>query len=185
MPAGEHSPDAGRAEKPSFASLFESEESPLLRYAFSLTGGRAIAEDLVQEVFLKLHEHWDTVANPKAWLYRSVRNRAYNHHRDHRREILTDEPGAQSAEEKSSPGDMMQRMEAAGFLRLLLAELDDEDRRLIELKYYEDLKYSEISARTGLSVGNVGYRLHHLLKLLAARLRHIGIDGAIPQPPNH
>ncbi|MEM9479723.1 MAG: sigma factor, partial [Verrucomicrobiota bacterium] len=60
-------------------AIFEAEESPLLRFAFSLTGRRAIAEEVVQEVFLQLHRHWDNVENPRAWLYRSVRNRSYNH----------------------------------------------------------------------------------------------------------
>ena len=56
--------------------------------------------------------------------------------------------------------------------------MTDDDRRLIQLKYHDDLKYQEISQRTGLSVGNVGYRLHHLLKGLADSLRSAGIEGS-------
>ena len=171
-------PVVGRAEKPALGTLFESEESPLLRYAFSLTGRRAVAEELVQEVFLQLHAHWDTVENPKAWLYRAVRNRAYNHARDHKREILTGEdPDKNTPASTGSPEDLLQRMEAAGFLRLLVAELDEGDRRLIELKYYREMKYCEIADETGMSVGNVGYRLHHILKDLCEKLRKLGIDG--------
>lgn len=121
-------------EKPSLRQIFEAEESPLLRFAHGLTGRRETAEDLVQEAFLRLHAHWEEVAHPKAWLYRSV--------------------------------------------RLLLAELRDEDRTLLELKYHENLKYDQISQRTGLSVGNVGYKLHHLLKSLGENLRRMGIDRA-------
>lgn len=167
---------SGDFEKPDIKTLFEAEESALLRYAFSLTRRRAVAEELVQEVFMQLHTHWDTVDKPKAWLYRSVRNRAYNHQRDNKREILTDEDQTGSTE-KESPIELLQRMEAAGFLRLLLAELDDKDRQLIELKYYQDLKYAEIAEKTGISVSNVGYRLHHILKHLAGKLRDLGIDG--------
>ena len=58
------------------------------------------------------------------------------------------------------------------------AEVPAEDRELIQLKYLDNLKYQEISRRTGLSVGNVGYRLHHLLKTLADDLRRSGIDGS-------
>jgi RNA polymerase sigma-70 factor (ECF subfamily) len=46
------------------------------------------------------------------------------------------------------------------------------------MKYHEDLKYGEISRRTGLGVGNVGYKLHHLLRGLADALRHAGIEGS-------
>lgn len=168
---------AGAAEKPTLRALFEAEESPLLRYAFSLTGRRVVAEEVVQEAFLQLHANWDTVENPQAWLYRSVRNRAYNHHRDHRREVLSDDAGERETEEHETPEKMLQRMEAAGFLRLLLAELEESDRQLVRLKYFEDLRYRDISDRTGLSIGNVGYRLHHILKLLADKLRQLGIDG--------
>ncbi len=45
------------------------------------------------------------------------------------------------------------------------------------MKYFEELKYAEISERTGLSIGNVGYRLHHILKRLADKLRKLGIEG--------
>lgn len=168
---------ATKTDDRSLLDLFESEETPLLRYAFSLVGRRAVAEDIVQEVFLQLHAHWDTVEKPVAWLYRSVRNRSFNHHRDHRREFGGEDFDRSPDGEAEAPADLLSRMEAAGFLRLLLAELEEADRDLIRLKYFEDRKYKEISEMTGLSVGNVGYRLHHLLKQLAEKLRHLGIDG--------
>lgn len=158
----------------SLPELFREQETPLLRYAFSLTGNRTTAEDIVQEVFLQLHRHWSEVAQPVSWLFRSVRNRAYNHHRDHRREVLTDNADDGATDEENA--SLLLRMEAAGFLRLLLSEMDEADRELIRLKYFEDLSYREIGEKTGLKVGTVGYRLHHLLKTLAENLRSIGIE---------
>tara|TARA_R110002096_G_scaffold39182_15_gene107431 strand:- start:699 stop:1280 length:582 start_codon:yes stop_codon:yes gene_type:complete len=172
-----HQSENAPASPLSLSELFEAEETPLLRYAFSLVGRRAIAEEVVQDVFLQLHRHWDEVDKPVAWLYRSIRNKAYNHHRDNKREILTGENEQQETEPKESPEEVLQRMEAAGFLRLLVADLEEADRQLVQLKYFEDLKYREISERTGLSIGNVGYRLHHVLKQLADKLGQLGIDG--------
>ena len=60
--------------KLTLAKLFEAEESGLLRFALGLGGRRSIAEELVQETFLRLHQIWSQVENPRAWLYRSVRN---------------------------------------------------------------------------------------------------------------
>jgi RNA polymerase sigma factor (sigma-70 family) len=178
MPSPIQTDDADAGAKPTLLSLFESEEAPLLRYAFSLTGRRAIAEEIVQEVFLQLHANWEGVDNPRAWLFRSVRNRSYNHQRDGRREVGGDEISvAAAASEDDTPEEVLQRLEAAGFLRLLLAELEEADRRLVQLKYFEDLRYREIAERTEMSIGNVGYRLHHILKQLADKLRHLGIDG--------
>lgn len=182
MPApSSPSPSAQRAQNLTLRDLFDSEETPLLRYAFSLTGRRAIAEEIVQEVFLQLHTHWDDVEQPRAWLFRSVRNRSYNHQRKHRREILTDEDqSSQSIDPDTldeTPDALLLRMEAAGYLRLIVEELDEVDRQLVELKYFDDLKYRDISDQTGLSISNVGYRLHHILKELAEKLRQLGIDG--------
>ena len=79
--------------------------------------------------------------------------------------------------EDEAPEAAILRMEAAGALRQIVEELDETDRQLVKLKYFEDLRYREISAKTGLSVSNVGYRLHHILKELAGKLRPLGIDG--------
>ena len=159
-------------------SLFESEETALLHYAFSLVGRRAVAEEIVQDVFLQLHKHWDNVDCPKAWLIRSVRNRAFKHLRDHKREILNDgdNHSPPSVDEEESPEASLVHLEAIGAVKQFMEELDEPDRELVKLKYFEDLKYREISTQTGLNIGNVGYRLHHILKELAARLRKLGFD---------
>jgi RNA polymerase sigma-70 factor (ECF subfamily) len=157
-------------------AVFEAEESGLLRYAIGLVRRQTVAEELVQETFLRLHQVWTEVENPRAWLYRSVRNLALNHLRDQKPESELKEDTATA--EEHPPADVLGRNEAIGTMRLLLAEMSDEDRTLIRLKYNDDLKYQEISQRTGLSVSNVGYRLHHVLKSLADALRHAGIEGS-------
>lgn len=165
-------------EKPSLRQVFEAEESPLLRFAFGLVGSRETAEDLVQDAFLKLHAHWDDIENPRAWLFRCIRNLALNHLRDHRREsplLEADDIPSQT----SHPDQSLGHLEAIGTLQLLIAELDPADQQLIALKYNENLKYDQISQRTGLSVSNVGYKLHHLLKSLADSLRHLGIESPL------
>lgn len=160
----------------SLAQLFEEEESALLGFAIGLVGRRPVAEELVQEAFLRLHQLWDEVENPRGWLYRSLRNLALNHLRDHSRETLVDTPEEQAHE--ITPDETTGRMEAIGMVRMLISEMSADDQDLIRLKYHEDLKYQEISKRTGITIGNVGYKLHHLLKGLAHALRHAGIDGS-------
>lgn len=160
----------------SIAALFESEESALLRFALSLVGQRSVAEELVQEAFLRLQPIWETVENPRAWLYRSLRNLALNHLRDRKEE--TDLAHAALTVDPGMSAEVLARDEAVGMVRLLLSEMTEKDRQLVQLKYQHDLKYEEISRRTGLSVGNVGYRLHHLLKNLGDALRRAGIEGS-------
>lgn len=178
----------------SLKTLFETEESSLLRYAFSLTGRRVIAEEIVQEVFLQLHSRWDEVDSPKAWLFRSVRNRAFDHLRKSRKEILQGEVpdgnpvagetlrGGNAMDSKSkltqeeAPDALMERMEVTAQMRQLIEQLSETDRQLVNLKYFEGMKYRQISEKTGLTISNVGYRLHHILKRLAGQLEPLGID---------
>src|SRR5215468_8294656 len=61
--------------------LFTALESPLLSYALRLVQERGLAEDIVQEAFMKLHADFDKVREPRRWLYRTVHNLALNHRR--------------------------------------------------------------------------------------------------------
>lgn len=162
-------------EKPTLREVFAAEESSLLRFAYGLVGQRETAEDLVQEAFLRLHHHWQEVGHPRAWLFRCVRNLALNHLRDHKRET-TLETGHDWESPSSSPDEALGKHEAIGTLQMLIAELHEDDRQLISLKYQEGLKYDQISTRTGLSVSNVGYKLHHALHHLADSLKRLGIE---------
>lgn len=163
--------------KPTLRMVFDAEESSLLRFAYGLVGQRETAEDLVQDAFLKLHKHWAEVKNPRAWLFRCVRNLALNHIRDHKRETSMPEH-ADTPSTESTPEQALGRLEAVGCLQLLISELDPADRQLLTLKCQENLKYEQIGQHTGLSTGNVGYKLHHLLKTLADSLRNLGIETA-------
>jgi RNA polymerase sigma-70 factor (ECF subfamily) len=159
--------------------LFESEEAPLLRYAFSLVRRRAVAEEIVQEVFLQLHVKWNDVESPRSWLYRSVRNKVFNYMRDNRRETVEEmtAPVTEGLSSKSdTPDGDLSKLEAIQVLHETIDSLHESDRELVQLKFFDGLKYREISERTGLSVGNVGYRLHHILKELAGKLHPLGMD---------
>lgn len=179
-PAADAEPASpARDGKLTLAAIFHLEESALVRFATGLTGSRATAEEIVQDGFMKLHQHWHEVENPRAWLYRCVRNLALNHRRDHARETTTDTTDTTASDPSPLPDELLGQLEACGTLRMLIAELPGPDRDLVELKYRQHLPYAEISRRTGLGVGNVGYRLHHILKSLADSLRRAGIESPL------
>ncbi len=165
-------------DRSTLRSLFESEEPKLLRYAFSLTGRKEVAEEIVQEVFLQLHARWGEVNEPLAWLVRSVRNQAFHHLRKSRRETVPGEDALMNVGGvlDDSPDAIVSRMEAVSEIRQLLNQLPEKDRKLIQLKYFDGLKYRDISERTGLTISNVGFRLNQVLKKLAIGLLPKGIE---------
>ncbi|HEX7470823.1 MAG TPA: RNA polymerase sigma factor [Verrucomicrobiae bacterium] len=163
--------------------LFAALEAPLLTYALRLAGERGLAEDVVQEAFMKLHAQFEQVREPRRWLYRTVHNLALNQRR-RTSKIVSLNPPAEN--ENSSvtgdttdpaplPDEQIIRLEGIGLVRLSLEILDERSRELIRLKFNEELSYRDISARTGLTVSNVGYLLHHALKDIAAELARTGV----------
>ena len=81
------------------------------------------------------------------------------------------------------PDEQIARCEGIGLVRLGLETLDDRSRELIRLKFNENLSYKEISARTGLNTGHVGYLLHHTLKAIAEELAQKWSHTVNPEMP--
>ncbi|MDB6066040.1 MAG: polymerase, sigma-24 subunit, subfamily, partial [Pedosphaera sp.] len=157
-------------------------ESPLLSYAQRLVGELGIAEDMVQDAFMKLHAQFEQVREPRRWLYRTVHNQALNYRRQAGKIVSLNLPGEEggeaaddAADPKPLPDEEIARWEGIGLVRLSLEGLDERSRELIRLKFNEDLSYKEISERIGLTVSHVGYLLHHALKEVAEELAKNGV----------
>lgn len=177
-------PDKGNAESPgpeTIEGLFAALESPLLRYALRYTGDAGLAEDVVQEAFMKLHVEFEQVQMPQRWLYRTVRNLALNKRRQERRTVSLNaadgerDAATDPADPSFIPDEQIIRLEGIGLVRLGLETLDERSRELVRLKFNDELSYKEIAARTGLTISNVGFILHHALRAIAAELAKTGV----------
>ena len=181
-------PTEASAQSPeTIEELFAALESPLLNYALRFVTDRNVAEDLVQDAFMKLHRQFAEVREPRRWLYRTVHNQALNYRRDTARIIplvpANVDPSHEShppyssepTDESPLPDEQIARLEGIGLVRLSLESLDARSRELIQLKFNEDLSYQQISERTGLKTGHIGYLLHHALKAIAQELAKSGV----------
>jgi RNA polymerase sigma factor (sigma-70 family) len=180
-------PDQASAEPPRWETieeLFAALEAPLLSYGLRLTGELGLAEDVVQEAFMKLHSQFKEVREPRRWLYRTVHNLALNQRRRTAKIVSLNASIGNENEISSTPDtadpaplpdEQIIRMEGIGQVRLSLETLDERSRELIRLKFSEELSYRDISARTGISVSNVGYILHHALKTIGDELARTGV----------
>ncbi len=182
MAAMRPDPGTGPAGDETIVGLFAALESPLLGYAIRLLGQRGAAEDIVQDAFMRLHAQFDQVRQPRRWLYRTVHNLALNHRRRADKLVPFDsdpeQPGPaapEAADPQPLPDEQIARWEGIGLVRLSLQTLDGRSRELVRLKFNDGLSYKEMSLRTGLSVGHVGYLLHHALKAIASELAKNGI----------
>jgi RNA polymerase sigma factor (sigma-70 family) len=172
----------------SLEELFLALEGPLLCYALRLLKERDMAEDVVQEAFLRLQSQPSgSVREPRGWLYRTVHNLAIDHVREQSRIVPLHPVGDSGAVDSVRPDDddpadaqplpdeQLARWEGIGLVRLGLQNLDGRSREVVRLKFQEGLSYKEIGARTGLTSGHVGYLLHHALKSLADELVRAGL----------
>ena len=179
-------PSQTRSSRPfTLEEIFGELESPLVLYAMKLVQNIETAQDLVQDAFLKLHSRLADVRQPKAWLYRTVHNLAMNHHRKFSRVVPFRQEGEggdefvsgppEPVDEEALPDQQVEHLENVGLAMLCLDKLEESARTIIRLKFVEELSYKEISEKTGLTVGNVGYKLHHALKHLAFELAQNGV----------
>ena len=180
MPAEKASADTPGWE--TIEELFAALESPLLGYALRYTGETGLAEDIVQEAFMKLHAQFEQVQMPRRWLYRTVRNLALNRRRDESKTVPLaapsdneSSPAAEVLDPSLLPDEQIVRLEGIGLVRISLEALDDRGRELIRLKFNDELSYKDIAARTGLTTGNVGFLLHQALKTIAVELAKTGV----------
>ncbi|HOX02683.1 MAG TPA: sigma-70 family RNA polymerase sigma factor [Candidatus Paceibacterota bacterium] len=131
---------------------FERESSPLVLYARQWLDPPA-AEDAVQDVFMSLIVQSQPPEHVKAWLYRAVRNRAFQCLRSRgRRTRREDRAGAEAPGWfEPSPGKALDAHEAEQALR----RLDPDEREAVTLRIWGGLTLEEIAAILSCSVATV------------------------------
>ena len=168
-----------------FGRFFEELESPLIAYAYQILRDREEARDQVQEAFKRMIAQVETIEHPKAWLYRTVRNLCISHIRKHQRiqkegeEKQLDFLAAQidGTGHSNNPAEKLERSEKINRVVHFVSLLPEDSKNLLKMKFDKKLSYREISEKTGLTEGNVGYKLHHLIHDLAVELKAEGITS--------
>ena len=164
-------PTQGRASW--VMEALELYEGPLVAYAARHTRDVHSARDAVQEAFLRLCGEDEAVTGPhvKAWLYTVVRRLAVDAKRKERRmDPAGDAVIEASAGREADPALAVETSDTASHVLRLVADLPENQRECLQLKFGHGLMYREIAEVTGLSVGNVGFLIHTGLTTLRARL---------------
>lgn len=149
--------------------LYRLHATPLLRLALVLTGDRPLAEDLVQEAFVRFHRSGAAPADGAelAYLRRTVVNLSHGHHRHEqvvRRRSVDPAPDAAAADVEAVRRDGQRQV--ADAVRALPAR----QRDCVVLRYYAGLTDIEIAEACGISAGSVKTHLHRARAALADTL---------------
>ena len=174
-PAQDKSPRVRRNER--LEAVVAAFETPLLRYAARLLRNTVMAQDVVQNAFIKLFRQWpegmQADARLKAWLYRVTHNEAVDLIRaEERRRRHHDLRAADAA--IGCPDGVHCDPQPDERVALVMRSLDTlslPERQVILLRLQEGLSYAEIAVVTGRSSGYVGTLLHQAVRKLAATIQ--------------
>ena len=164
----------------SLGTFVERYQNALLRFAYHMLSDDSLAQDVVQEAFLRVARNPHRllkVDNCHNWLIRIVRNICIDHIRKAaRRRKAMNELAARAVALgddalESQPGVSLEREEMCKMVHNAIAALKPRYRELVILKVQEGKSYREIAEITGLSATNVGYLLHQAMKALSLKLK--------------
>jgi RNA polymerase sigma-70 factor (ECF subfamily) len=161
-----------------FRELFDIHAPAVLGMLGRMLRDRGLAEEVLQETFLQAWQqagrYRPELASPRGWLLLIARSRALDRLRARasqaRREegMARDEPGPRTVEPVGTAD--MEREESRSRVAAALAELPAEQRRAIELAFFEGLSHSRIAATLGAPLGTVKSRILLGMNKLRQRL---------------
>lgn len=149
----------------------DEHEGALLGYAYSILHDRELAQDIVQDTFMRLCQQApaDVDGHLKSWLFTVCRNRALDWLRKHRREeSLEDQAWEDLPNTSELPDAQLDTMDRGEQVFQWLQRLSANQRDVLLLKFQQGYSYEEIHQITGLSLSNIGFLIHAGLKRLRA-----------------
>jgi RNA polymerase sigma-70 factor, ECF subfamily len=152
--------------------------------AFGIVRDFAVAEDIVQEAFLKAYRNLSTLRDLdkfRVWLAGIVRSQAIDWKRRKKNKLAIpfskafpgDDESPEEVLEGPSSEDLAVRRELREKILEAIGGLPEEDRIVVTLKHMEGLSYKEISELTGASVSSVESRLFRARQELRKKLDRI------------
>lgn len=157
-------------DRAAFAQLFDHFAPRLKGFAMRAGANSAEAEDIVQDVMIKVwqraHQFDPEQAQVSGWIYRIARNQQIDRFRKARRP----EPEMLLPEEDTVPdaGQVVALEQETAGLRAALSRLKPDQREMVERAYLGELSHTEIQAETGLPLGTIKSRI----RLALDKLRH-------------
>ena len=168
----------------SFGVLLEKHRASVIHFVYRLVQEQAVAEELAQEVFLRVYRSrssYAPTAKFKTWLFRIATHLALNWLRDERhargQERLDDGPAdlpaRQISDRRPSVEQEMVREVKREEIRRAVAALPEKQRAAVLMHKYEEMEYTQIAKVLGCSDSAVKSLLFRAYEALRARLAHM------------
>jgi RNA polymerase sigma-70 factor, ECF subfamily len=172
-------------EERAFQELVERYQTRLLNFIFRTIGDRERAEDLVQEVFIRVYRHihrFDRSKKFSTWVYTIASNLAKNELRNRSRNPLVlfqtmrgtaredDDRPLQFEDTTARPDDLYRKRHLRELVEETVAQLPEHHRQVFVLRELEGKSYEEIAEITDCNLGTVKSRLNRARNAFASMI---------------
>ena len=170
---------AKRFETEEFEAIFHCYKDMVFKTAYLILGDAEKADDVLQEVFIKVHKSLGAFdpqkGKFKTWLHRITVNQSISERRHKRMPSLSLErleeqgvglPGVSS----QLPEELLMKKEESKTIQRAMQSLDTKHRAVLVLRYFDDLSYDEIAQALEIPLGTAKSRLNTATKVLRQKL---------------
>jgi RNA polymerase sigma-70 factor (ECF subfamily) len=168
----------------SFAILLEKHRLPVIHFLYRMVQNQAVAEELAQEVFLRVYrsrESYVPTAKFTTWLFRIATHLALNSLRDGKNRRLedrldddsSDTPVRQVSDQRPTAEQNMVYQARLDEVRRAVAMLPEKQRAAVLMHKYEEMEYSQIAKVLNCSESAIKSLLFRAYETLRARLAHM------------
>jgi RNA polymerase sigma-70 factor (ECF subfamily) len=159
-----------------FASLFRKYYEQLFYFALRFLKDSQTAENIVQDVFVKLwekREEWHVQSSVKAYLYTAVKNRSLNYIKREKSMVSVEEVSVNQMDEIPSPEESLIENEIMEAVQGAIEKLPQQCRCVYQMKRYDGMTYSEIAEILNVSINTVKTQMKRALKSLHKNLAYL------------
>jgi RNA polymerase sigma-70 factor (ECF subfamily) len=168
----------------SFAVLLDKHRLPVIHFLYRMVQNHAVAEELAQEVFLRVYRSrgtYEPTAKFTTWLFRIATHLALNALRDGKNSRMQDSldddssdmPARQVSDTRPSVEQVMVYQAKLDEIRRAIAALPEKQRAAVLMHKYEEMEYSQIARVLSCSEAAVKSLLFRAYETLRARLAHM------------
>lgn len=168
--------------------LYDRHVRLVLGVATAVVRDHALAEEIAQDVFLKLWRQPESFDGSRgrfaSWLVSVARHRAIDVLRSRRANVVSaDDPQTSflmlnSAADTPDPGEEAEQAEQRAIVRRALLALPDAQRHVLELAYFAGMSQSEIAQHLRAPLGTIKTRVRLAMQKLRATLDELGLEEA-------
>lgn len=157
-----------------FDQIYQTYYPELLQFARFMTNHREWGAEIVQESFVKLFEasrRGEYVENPRAWLYRVVRNHCINHNQRNRL-VLSDDQAIYDGVQQADYADSEMLNERQRQLKRTISELPRQEQMMLFL-YRKQFSYKEMAEVLQMNPNSVGKTLSRIIQKVTQKIKEV------------